>query len=163
MSCKYSLPHFLLLPVSHRVRGRPSFVEISFYASVYTLFRLQSCSVVFTSFPEWCSNFLLHCVKLPWGTFLKFCESCAESVCVQCRYVCVCQYNPAGEYCVCACEFVQSASNVHFWDQKSICNRLQRLILCDYCRLAGVIIITAFSTFISFDIDSNRWVDARVW
>lgn len=163
MSCKYRLAHFLALSLSHKVSSKPSFVEISFYVCVYTLTYLQSCSIVFTSFPHWCSNFLLHCVMLPWGTFLKFCEICAESVCVHAgMHVCA-SINPVAEYCVCLwicaecskCAFLRSKVYV----QEASAINLTWL----YCRLAGVIIVTAFSTFISFDIDSNLWLDARIW
>ena len=78
----YNLPHFLVLPVPHKVTDKPSSAEISFYVNVYTHCKSQSCSIVFTSFPHCRSHFLLHCVTLPRGTFLKLCEICAACVSV---------------------------------------------------------------------------------
>lgn len=58
--------------------------------SVYTLCKSQSCSIVFTSFPDWRSHFLLHCVTLPPGYIPQIvCNLC--SVCLSVfRYACVC-------------------------------------------------------------------------
>lgn len=109
------LPHFLVLPFSHKVRRKPSFAEISFYVSVYTLCKAQSCSIVFTSFPAWRSHFLLHCVTLPWGTFLKLCEICAACVCAHAGMRLIMQEKILHMLTifVCACEFVHNAPNMN--------------------------------------------------
>lgn len=59
--------------------------------------------------------------------------------------------------CACVCAFIPM--------RNSRCNTLHVLILNDNsstCVLTGGDIIKAFSTFISFDIDSNCRVDLRI-
>lgn len=115
----YNLSHFLVLPVFCEVRSKPSFAEISFYVSVYTHCKSQSCSIVFTSFPLWRSHFLLHCVSLPWGTFLKLCEICAACVCVHTGMQVLMQ------------ETVLHMPTMFEWACQLVCNALKMNCICE--------------------------------
>lgn len=142
MHTQMNCANFLVLPVSRKVRGKPSFAKISFYVSVYTFCNLQSCSIVFTSFPHWRSHFLLHCVTLPWGTFLKLCEICAACVCMHAHmHACTSMvlqetvlHTPT--IFLRACEFAMHQTRIASVRLKSSCKRLQGLILNDFLILA---------------------------
>lgn len=162
-------PCFMVLPDSHKVRGEPSFAQfLCECLHSVKVTELLYCFHIISSlmFPlptPLCYAALGHIPEIVWN----FCNVfvCTQiCVCVP-LWSCIIREETLHMLFVCMLQFLHKGAYIVSMRNSSF-NTLQVLILnynFSTYFLTGGDIIKAFSTFISFDIESNRRLDLRMW